>query len=1432
MKAKGSGRITRLVTITTSGGRADVAVEFDRGATWDDFAHAIERTRLRPPGDDQRHPSSVLLPPADPGARLLEVLVDGIVLEPSRMPTFDPRAGWYVDVASGPDAGATYPMSTAPVTVGRGGDVAFTVDDPYLSGRHFQAWLSDDGPVIEDLGSTNGTTIGGVPVTTATVLEAGKRFSAGSSVFSLRYHAAGAPVIDGAVHFTRTPFRPPKIAEREVDALTVPSFERRKRRFGLATALGPLAGSVMFAIVASNPMYLWIAALSPVIAVWTFFEDRRSGRRDRVNDTADLRRDLALREVQAYELGALERDERSAAAPDLAQLAARAESRTRDLWERAPQHAEFGQLRVGLGSVRSQVTIPKVNGGDPDLVLEARAALAPYEFLPAAPVTIALAPENRAGQGVALVGDPASTAAMARTLLAQIFTLHSPAEMVVLSALSDERPFADLARVGRWAPHTRSDFAPILDGWAAPMAGLLPPLVALVGARSAAVKDREPPPTPHVVVVVSDAAVKEPARFADLLAKLPGRAVSVIWLGQDVARVPKGCDTQLICSSTGWTLRTVLPGTPDVDVDADLLGLAEFDRLCRHLAPVDDISAERDDAAIPEKLRLSESLGVDASAPEELASTLASWWAAPPKGLRSVVGDGRDGPLELDLVKDGPHSLIAGTTGAGKSEFLQTLLVVLAARYSPARVVFLLIDYGGGTATKDLKLLPHTVGQLRNLDGGLAIRALASLEAEIVRREQALAAHEARDLDELRRIDPDNAPPSLVIAVDEFAFLKTEVPEFIPGIIDVAARGRKLGLHLILATQRPEGAIHADIAANVALRVALRVADKQDSTSVIEAPDAAMISRERPGRGFARRGPADLEEFQTAWAGAPIEVRRVVQPVTLAPILPSGRPQRFQPSDPTAPPDRTELQAVVDAAIAANAALGLPPPHRPWVEELPEVLTFDELAPLVEVAGSTADIAADPGRWIAIGAEDVPERQRWEALVLDLESSGGLLVLGAGGSGKSTTLRTVAIQATAADPANPPVLYAIDFGSGGLGALRSLPNLAAYVSRSQLDRMCQVVELLETEIERRREVLSRVGVATWSQLPADERHRHPRIILLIDDLGAIRRAVDDIDTADAIGWFGRLLQIAVDGRAAGIHSVLAAADQRAIPAAIETAVAARLCLFMSNSDGYLIAGVDPTAARGRTDQTPGRAFLGRSRTVHVAVSGDPSAQAEATNVTELATAVPSVDVGFEIITLPDSLASADLPSLTPDRLCLGQTDRAPNEYASWAWRGSVLTIVGPQRSGRSTTVSTIVGAAESAGVAVKVIDSHIMSYDAEGEPEWAASDEAHGFEGLVIVDGPQRLSGNDELVQALNSRAQPSTWGVVLTCSPAEYDDYRFSSALQPTGPDDDILFLQPNPAQARAMGAGKPRPGQRFPAGRGVFVAGGRGTTVQVGQG
>ena len=225
-----------------------------------------------------------------------------------------------------------------------------------------------------------------------------------------------------------------------------------------------------------------------------------------------------------------------------------------------------------------------------------------------------------------------------------------------------------------------------------------------------------------------------------------------------------------------------------------------------------------------------------------------------------MLGVGEDGePFVVDLAADGPHVLVAGTTGAGKSELLQTLVAGLALANRPDEMSFVLVDYKGGAAFRDCARLPHTVGTVTDLDGHLTERALLSLGAELRRRESVLRSAGCKDLDDYLAAAPAGSPPlpRLVLVVDEFATLVEELPDFVGGLVGIAQRGRSLGVHLVLATQRPGGVVSADIRANTSLRIALRVTDPAESTDVVDVRDAADIGRAHPGRADgAGRGRA------------------------------------------------------------------------------------------------------------------------------------------------------------------------------------------------------------------------------------------------------------------------------------------------------------------------------------------------------------------------------------------------------------------------------------------------------------------------------------------------------------------------------------------------------------------------------------------------
>ena len=235
--------------------------------------------------------------------------------------------------------------------------------------------------------------------------------------------------------------------------------------------------------------------------------------------------------------------------------------------------------------------------------------------------------------------------------------------------------------------------------------------------------------------------------------------------------------------------------------------------------------------------------------------------------LRAIIGQGASDAMTLDLRSQGPHALVGGTTGAGKSEFLQAWVLGLASAHSPDRVTFLFVDYKGGSAFADCVDLPHCVGLVTDLSPAPGAPRPHQPARRAAPPRAPLQPQEGQGPARARAAQDPECPPALVIVIDEFAALAGEVPEFVDGVVDVAQRGRSLGIHLILATQRPAGVIKDNLRANTNLRVALRMADESDSKDVVDDPVAASFPASLPGRGIAKTGPGRLTPFQSAYVG-------------------------------------------------------------------------------------------------------------------------------------------------------------------------------------------------------------------------------------------------------------------------------------------------------------------------------------------------------------------------------------------------------------------------------------------------------------------------------------------------------------------------------------------------------------------------------------
>ena len=519
---------------------------------------------------------------------------------------------------------------------------------------------------------------------------------------------------------------------------------------------------------------------------------------------------------------------------------------------------------------------------------------------------------------------------------------------------------------------------------------------------------------------------------------------------------------------------------------------------------------------MPSRLTLADALGGG----EVTASRVADGWrartvAGSPAPLArptpaAVVGSGPDGPFVIDLCRDGPHVLVGGTTGSGKSEFLRTLVTSLAISSPPEELTFVLVDFKGGAAFGPCAGLPHVVGLVTDLDDHLVSRALASLRAELRRRERLLAAVGANDLEAYQRVrTPDSEPvPRLVVVVDELRALVEELPDFVTGLVRLAALGRSLGVHLVLATQRPSGAVSAEVQANVSLRIAFRVRDRADSVDVLDDGSAAGIPPSTPGRALARGADGALVTFQAAIVAAP-RVRSVAG-LTVRRSTTGG-----EGVDPAQQIDDAEVGStpgVVAAVRDAHRLLGGRPPRAPWLAPLPSLVPA--------LAGSDARSSGVPR---VVGLVDEPELQRITALAWDA-AGGTWLLSGGSGSGRTTALRALALAAAAGSGPDSLHLHVID-AHGSLADLGALPHLGTRVRTDDQRACAALVRHLREEVDRR------LGAAPATGPSSVPTPRRPTTLVLVDGWDQLVEAQPAHDPDPLIG---SLLRVLRDGRSVGI----------------------------------------------------------------------------------------------------------------------------------------------------------------------------------------------------------------------------------------------------------------------------------------------------------
>lgn len=1410
-------RLTLTVVDPYGGGSADVVLDADPESTVGDIAEELAKqvgiagAQVIPIGHQgQAGTGGAPLVyvdgyAVDPSATVVgSPLREGAVVslqDPSGCLPGEPTGLVELRVVGGPGAGFVHRLGVGKYDIGSGPAAYVRIEDPEVDARALTLSVATDGTCKVAVHSDKeGVTLDGESVQERDGDDwpLGAQIAVGNSLVELARYAPPNAALKWSEDGVGLDYnRPPRLrpAERQTNfRLPSPPRDYEARPLPWLMALTPLVGAVVAVMVFGRWYYLIMAGLSPILLFANYFNDKKHGRKSHAKQVKEYEEQKARIEKDAQAALVAERDDRRQAIPDPAVVLSVATGPRTRLWERRRTDRDHLLLRVGTGQLPSDVVLD-----DPEQDDHRRQVTWKIEDAP-----VALSLRTLGVVGIAGPGDSARS--LGRWAVAQTAALHSPMD-VQFYVLSENSAQSEWDWV-RWLPHSRpsggQDVNVLIGTDAETVGARIGELTQILDARKKAAEQKGGGAqgssfTDPDIVVVWDGSrrLRSLPGVVRLLREGPAVSMFAVCIDAEERFLPGECQAFVVAepraeesgrqqrdaearpaqqvaggfpSFQAWHTNT--PAEPEQRARAEKLRLRVEEagveritgvrpdfvtpawclRLARSLSALRDISGETEDSALPGSSRLLDVLQLE----PPTADAIGARWRMGGQSTMAVIGESYDGPFGIDMRKDGPHGLIAGTTGSGKSELLQTIVAALAVANTPENMTFVLVDYKGGSAFKDCVKLPHTVGMVTDLDAHLVERALESLGAELKRREHILAAADAKDIEDyqdLVRRDPSHAPvPRLLIVIDEFASMVRDLPDFVTGLVNIAQRGRSLGIHLLLATQRPSGVVSPEIRANTNLRIALRVTDGGESSDVIDSPEAGHISKNTPGRAYVRLGHSSLVPFQSGRVGG----RRpgAADPAALAPWVGPlgweelGRAALTKPKTESREDDEiTDLKVLVDAVRDANRSMGIPAQHSPWLPALDEKLMLDEIE-VPALAG------AAPGKLppAPYGIEDLPSDQARRPVVVDFASFGHLMIGGAPRSGRSQVLRTIAGSLARTHSTADVHLYGIDCGNGALNALTRLPHCGAVVGRNQTERVVRLVNRLKGELSRRQDLLADSGFADIGEQRAsvEESERLPHIVVLLDRWEGWVPTLGEVDHGSLTDELQTMMR---EGASVGIHLILTG-DRTLLVGRIATLTEDKYGLRLADRSDFASLGIP--SRKVPEEIPPGRAFRNEAgtETQFALLSEDTTGQGQAAAITAIGEAAAARDAGVPRARRPFRVDS--LPSRISFPEAWEMRDPEASRSRLWALIGiggdeivgfgpdladgvPSFVIAGPAKSGRSTVLMNVAQSLLAQGTRLVVAaprQSPVRQLDgAEGVLKVFTGDDIDEDEFEELIDG-------------------------------------------------------------------------------------------------
>ena len=798
----------------------------------------------------------------------------------------------------------------------------------------------------------------------------------------------------------------------------------------------------------------------------------------------------------------------------------------RRLWERMPIHKDFLVSRIGTGSCNPtfNISIPKVEfKDDTDPIIDKPMELFnKYKVINNAPV---LLPVESAGS-IGVSGNNEDIVNFINNMTLDIATNHyyGDVKLVYLFNKNNTKNLEGL----KWIPHVWSDDKKIrfMATEKEDANFILKGIYKLLEEREALSKNKDARQSekimPHYIVFVSDRTLLENSPIAKYIGREKDLGITFIFLYDSIEFLPKEC-RYIVTLQDGncGTLQFVEQSENKHKFKYEVLDSKQYLSYAKKMSPM-YISDSVSDASLTSSISLFDLYNVRSIN----QINLNKYWnksrvdktMAVPLGVK--LGDD---VVTLDLHEKyhGPHGLVAGTTGSGKSEILQSYIASMAINFHPHEVAFIIIDFKGGGMANQFRDLPHLIGTITNIDGNQINRTLKSIEAELKRRQRLFSQFDVNHIDKYMQLYRTNKNsmeplPHLIIIADEFAELKSEQPEFMAKLISAARIGRSLGVHLILATQKPAGVVDDQIWSNSKFKLCLKVQTKEDSREMIKTDVAADIVQ--PGRAYLQVGNNEIFElFQSAWSGAKVyeddDINSKDFEINMIDVV--GKRQKIYSTKDNRNNDdfKTELDIVLNyvndycTENNINRVKGL------WLPPLESYVTLEQLNDKFNIN--------DIESWMCplIGIYDNPDEQSQEPLYFNIAEQGNIAIVGSPGSGKTTMLQTTIFSICKNHDAEDVNLYILDFGGRTLKLLENIPQVSTVIVPEEEVKLNTLLKILKREIDTRKEKFSQYGVNSLTSYRQASNEKLPHIVVAIDNYASFSEYYED--ASDTITFISR-----------------------------------------------------------------------------------------------------------------------------------------------------------------------------------------------------------------------------------------------------------------------------------------------------------------------